>query len=82
MLTHKEIKHNVSNDNVECAKVHQGAYEVSTVCLPIIGSGCTIWWLYHAVMHYFVPIFPGNYSEQHGYPCNWRLEIGTPEITK
>lgn len=47
MLTYEQVEHDVSNDDIERAKVNEGASIVSTVCLPVaMFVRSAEWWLH------------------------------------
>jgi len=39
--TNKEVKHDVSNDDVEAAEVDKGGGNISAVCIPVMLRSCT-----------------------------------------
>lgn len=42
--------------------------EVAAVRLPVIVRRRAIRWLYHAVVHYLVPILPRHDAKEHRHP--------------
>ena len=75
-FTDEEVEHDVSNDDIEGAKIDESLCEMATISLPIIGTPDAKRGSHHAVVHDLIPILPGHNAKQHrdGVPC--RLEVG------
>lgn len=77
-LTHKQVKHDVSDDDVEGAEVCERGSEVAAVGLPVVIGGRAVGRRHHAVVHYLVPVLARHDTEQHRHAVDRRVEVRAP----
>lgn len=74
-LTHKQVEHDVRDDDVESAEVSERRGEVPAVRLPVVVGGGAVGRRHHAVVHYLVPVLAGHDAEQHRHAVDRRVEV-------
>lgn len=75
ILTDKEIQNDIRYYNIKSAEVNQASREVTAIGFPEIPPRCAERRLNHTIVHYLVPVFACNNSEEHSNASDGASEV-------